>query len=114
LSFIRARRWGEIAAAAPCPHQRRRAPSAFVADIRAGRPFSGDIQVWPGKSRCLAAKASGEPDVSIYRRRGYFTRSPRDLFDRLKAAAIQFALIAILIAGFIMAALFAVDLLDIR
>ena len=52
--------------------------------------------------------------MSVYRRRGYFTRSPRDLLDRLKAAAIEFASIAILIVGFIMAALFAVDLLDMR
>jgi hypothetical protein len=52
--------------------------------------------------------------VSVYRRRGYFTRSPRDLLDRLKAAAIEFTSIALLIAGFIMVALFAVDLSDMR
>ena len=52
--------------------------------------------------------------MSVYRRRGYFTWSSRDLFGRLKAAAIEFASIAILIAGFIMAALFAIDLLDMR
>jgi hypothetical protein len=34
--------------------------------------------------------------------------------DRLKAAAMEFASIAMLMAGFIMAALFAVDLLDMR
>ena len=32
------------------------------------------------------------------------------MIDRLKGAAIEFALIAILIAGFIMAALFGLDL----
>ena len=58
--------------------------------------------------------SSGEPDVSVYRRRGYFIRSPRDLLDRLKGAAMEFASIAVLIAGLIMAALFAVDLLDMR
>jgi len=52
--------------------------------------------------------------VSVYRRRGYFIRSPRDLLDRLKGAAMEFASIAVLIAGLIMAALFAVDLLDMR
>ena len=51
-------------------------------------------------------------DARPYRRRGYFLRSPRRAIDRLKAAAIEFALIAILIAGFIVAALFALDLTD--
>ena len=49
--------------------------------------------------------------MSVYRRRGDFTWSRR---DRLKAAAIEFASIAMLMAGFITAALFAVDLLDMR
>jgi hypothetical protein len=62
----------------------------------------------------LGRESSGESDVSVYRRRGYFIRSPRDLLDRLKGAAMEFASIAVLIAGFIMAALFAVDLLDMR
>jgi hypothetical protein len=43
---------------------------------------------------------------------GYFVSSPRSVIDRLKAAAIEFALIAILIAGFIIAVLCALDLLD--
>ena len=47
-----------------------------------------------------------------YRKRGYFISSPRGVIDRLKAAAIEFAQIAILIAGFIMATLCALDLLD--
>jgi hypothetical protein len=47
-----------------------------------------------------------------YRKRGYFISSPRSVIDRLKAAAIQFAQIAILIAGFIVAALCALDLSD--
>jgi hypothetical protein len=52
--------------------------------------------------------------MSVYRRRGYFTSAPRGVLDRLKAAAIEFASIAMLMAGFIMVALFAVDLLDVR
>jgi hypothetical protein len=53
-----------------------------------------------------------EPDPRRYRKRGYFVSSRRRLIDRLKAAAIEFALIAMLIAGFIVAALFALDLMD--
>jgi hypothetical protein len=48
-----------------------------------------------------------------YRKRGYFISSLRGLIGRLKAAAIEFAQIAILIAGFIVAALCALDLLDL-
>jgi hypothetical protein len=44
----------------------------------------------------------------------YFMRSLRSVLDRLKAAAIEFASIAMLVAGFIRVALFAVDLLDVR
>jgi hypothetical protein len=36
------------------------------------------------------------------------------VLDRLKTAVIELALIAMLMAGFIVAALFAVDLLDVR
>jgi hypothetical protein len=36
----------------------------------------------------------------------------QSLFDRFKAAAIEFVSIALLIAGFIVAALFALDLMD--
>jgi len=53
-----------------------------------------------------------QPDARPYRKRGYFVRSSRGVFGRLKAALIEFALIAILIAGFILAALFAFDLMD--
>jgi hypothetical protein len=53
-----------------------------------------------------------EPDARPYRKRGYFVSSPRSVIDRLKAAAIRFAWIAILIAGFIMAVLCALDLMD--
>jgi hypothetical protein len=56
-----------------------------------------------------------EPDARPYRKRGYYVRSRRGLPERLKAAAIEFALIAILITGFIiMAALVAVDASNIR
>jgi hypothetical protein len=44
--------------------------------------------------------------------RGDFASSPRGGIDRLRAAAIEFASIAILIAGFIIAALCALDLMD--
>jgi hypothetical protein len=53
-----------------------------------------------------------EPDARPYRKRGYFVSSSRSLTDRLKAAATRFAWIAILIAGFIMAILCALDLMD--
>ena len=55
-----------------------------------------------------------ELDPRPYRRRGYFVRSPRRVVERLKTAAIRLALIAMLLAGFIIAALFAVDLLGMR
>lgn len=45
-----------------------------------------------------------------YRKRSYFVRSGSSVLTRLKAAAIEFASIAILIAGFIIAALCFVDL----
>ena len=61
-----------------------------------------------------ASGKSLELDTRPYRRRGYFVRSPRRVRDRLKTAAIELALIAMLLAGFIIAALFAVDLLDMR
>jgi hypothetical protein len=53
-----------------------------------------------------------EPDARSYRKRHYFVRSPPGVIDRLKAAAIEFASIAILISMFIIAALCAVDLMD--
>jgi len=57
-----------------------------------------------------SSRPSFDADERPYRRRGYYRRSPRRVIDRLKGAAIEFALIAILIAGFIMAALFGLDL----
>jgi hypothetical protein len=53
-----------------------------------------------------------EPDARPYRKRGDFVSSLRGVIDRLRAAAIEFASIAILIAGFIIAALCALDLMD--
>jgi hypothetical protein len=55
---------------------------------------------------------SKEPVARPYRKRGYFLSSSRSLVDRLRAAAIKFASIVMLVAGFIMAALFALDLMD--
>ena len=61
-----------------------------------------------------ASGKSLEIETRPYRRRGYYARSPRRVVERLKTAAIELALIAMLLAGFIIAALFAVDLLDMR
>ena len=44
---------------------------------------------------------------------GYLIRSSLRVLDRLTAAAIEFVLIAILVAGFIVAALLALDLSDV-
>jgi hypothetical protein len=44
---------------------------------------------------------------------GYLIGSSRRMLDRLKAAAVEFVLIAILVAGFIVAALLALDLSDV-
>ena len=53
-----------------------------------------------------------EPEPRAYRTRRYFVPSPRSVINRLKTAAIGFAWIAVLIAGFIAAVLCALDLLD--
>jgi hypothetical protein len=53
-----------------------------------------------------------EADTSRYRKGPYFVSPRRSVIDRLKAAAMGFASIAMLIAGFIVAALCALDLLD--
>jgi hypothetical protein len=45
--------------------------------------------------------------------RRYLGRSPRRVPRRLMTAVIKLALIAILIAGFVIAALFALDLADL-
>ena len=52
------------------------------------------------------------PDARPYRKRGYYIRPRRSVFDRLKAALIGCAWIAALIAGFIVAAFCAADLMD--
>jgi len=44
--------------------------------------------------------------------KNYLVRSRRGVLDRLRAVAIEFVLITILIAGFAMAAFFAVDLMN--
>jgi hypothetical protein len=49
-------------------------------------------------------------DARNYRKCSYYVRSPRGVLERLKAAAIEFALITILFAGFTVTVLFAVDL----
>jgi hypothetical protein len=55
-----------------------------------------------------------EADAGPYQKRGYFVRPGRDAFD-LEAAAVQVVLTTILGAGFvIVAALIAIDVLDIH
>jgi hypothetical protein len=90
-------------------------------EIEVARPFRLKEHTLRPPQLCFRMMKLGssakslEPDARPYRKRGYFVSSPRSVIDRLKAAAIEFALIAILIAGFIiMAALVAVDVLDIR
>lgn len=51
-----------------------------------------------------------EANASIYRKRYYSIGSARDVLVRLKAAAIEFGLIALLFIGFVVAALCALDL----
>jgi hypothetical protein len=53
-----------------------------------------------------------ESDARPYRKGGHFVSSPLGVIDRLKAAAIEFAQIATLIAGCMVSALCALDLLD--
>ncbi len=53
------------------------------------------------------------PDARPLGKIGYLIRSSRRMLDRLTAAAIEFVLIAILVAGFIVAALLALDLSDV-
>jgi hypothetical protein len=53
------------------------------------------------------------PDARPLGKIGYLIRSSRRILDRLTAAAIEFVLIAILVAGFIVAALLALDLSDV-
>ncbi|HEY1780664.1 MAG TPA: hypothetical protein VGG79_09580 [Roseiarcus sp.] len=53
------------------------------------------------------------PDTRPRGKIGYLISSSRRMLDRLTAAAIEFVLIAILVAGFIVAALLALDLSDV-
>src|SRR5579863_1572441 len=52
------------------------------------------------------------PDPCAGRMRRYLGRSPRRVLRRLITAVIKLALIAILMTGFVVAALFALDLAD--
>ena len=52
------------------------------------------------------------PDAgSFLKRGGYYVRPSPGVLSRLKAASIEFASIAILIAGFILVAILTVDLM---
>lgn len=53
------------------------------------------------------------PDAGPRGKIGYLISASRRMLDRLKAAAIEFVLIATLVAGFILAALLALDLSDV-
>jgi hypothetical protein len=53
-----------------------------------------------------------QSDSRPYRRRGYYTRSRRGVLELLKAGAIGLVVIAILIAGVLLAGFLALDLLD--
>jgi hypothetical protein len=53
-----------------------------------------------------------QPDVGLLPQEGgYYVRSSPGVLSRLKAASIEFAVTAILIAGFILVALLTVDLM---
>src|SRR4029077_1008754 len=67
---------------------------------------------WFQNDELGSSRKSLEPAARPYRKRGYFLRSWRSLLDRLKAAATEFALIALFLTGFIVAALCALDLHD--
>lgn len=84
----------------------------FAAAIRSqeANPLTTSTQL--PNDKLGSPRQSFDADARPYRRRGYFHRSPRRLIDRVKAAAIKFALIAILVAGFIVATLCALDLSD--
>jgi hypothetical protein len=60
----------------------------------------------------VSSRKRFELNARPYRKRGYFSGSPRRVLRRLKAATIEIALILILVAGFTVAAFCAVDLLD--
>jgi hypothetical protein len=90
------------------PHAKLKLPRAFP---------SKEVQALTARVQFLndelgSSAKSLEPDARPYRKRGDFVSSPPGVIDRLRTAAIEFASIAILIAGFIIAALCALDLLD--
>ena len=62
--------------------------------------------IFPGRSAKAARRLTG-----CLRARGYFTKTQRSVPARLKTAAVEFAVIAILIACVIVVGLFASDLL---
>lgn len=72
-------------------------------------PLAADVHRWRS-ARELKEYALPTSTRFPYRKRGYFIWSPGSVTDRLKAAAIEFAQIAILIAGLIIAVLCASDL----
>ena len=76
---------------------------------------------WKDRAQSVIPSQFPEPHARLYRlyrlyrKRGYYVRSSRSVLERLKAAAINFALIALLCAAvIIVAALIASDVLDIR
>jgi hypothetical protein len=59
-----------------------------------------------------SAKSLESGTRALIAKPSHFVSSPRGVIDRLKAAAIEIAKIAVLIAGFIIAVLCALDLSD--
>ena len=66
---------------------------------------------FPADELC-SSRSSLESNVRRNPKSGYFVRSRRSVLGRLKTAALELALIVALIAGFIMAIVFALDLSD--
>jgi hypothetical protein len=77
-------------------------PSEGVHALTTSTQFPNDRLSSSGRSLGPGPRRAGN---------NYLVRSRRGVLDRLRAAAIEFVLITILIAGFAMAAFFAVDLM---
>jgi hypothetical protein len=90
------------------PNEKLKLPRAFLS--KAVQALTASAQ-FPNDELGSSAKAL-VPYARALRKRGDLVSSPRGVIDRLRAATIEFASIAILIAGFTIAALCALDLLD--
>jgi hypothetical protein len=87
-------------------------PSEGLYALTISNRLSNDELASPAKSL--------EPETRPYRKKGYrssrpgsyFVPSPRGVLDRIVSAARGFVRITLLMAGFILVTLFALDLLD--